>query len=220
MRTTDADGDAVATPRNTAHARRVREANPGALAVVAKELEHRPVSAQRARTRGIGTRFPFVGNRFGACKLRIGGFESLDERTRRLCGFTQRIVAFETPQKLLHAFIVRQGARAFEYACGRREIVVATFELAVFSNPRIAAHVDRGAAGLPKQRLRALRRSVNELRAELRRRCDPRQRMRQHAAADAVARFEHQHSRRSPPNASRGGQTRRTGADDDDVCIR
>jgi hypothetical protein len=60
---------------------------------------------------------------------------------------------------------------------------------------------------------------VNELRAEFRRRCDPRYRMRQYAAADAFARFEHEHSERSPPNASRGRQTRRPGADDDDICI-
>jgi hypothetical protein len=60
---------------------------------------------------------------------------------------------------------------------------------------------------------------VNELRAELRRRCDPHYRVREHAAADAVARFEYEHSRRLPPNASRGRQARRTRADDDDIRI-
>ena len=91
-------------------------------------------------------------------------------------------------------------------------------ELAVFANPRIAAHVDRGAPGLAKQRLRPFGRSVNELRAEFGRRRNSRYRMRQHATADAIARFE-QSTRSVRRPASRSRQTRRAGTDDDDICV-
>ena len=92
-------------------------------------------------------------------------------------------------------------------------------ELAVFANPRIPAHVDRGAPGFAEQRLGPFGPPVNELRAELGRGCNPRYWLREHATTAAGACFEQQHPQLLPAEASGSRQTRRAGADDDDIRL-
>src|SRR4051812_40633594 len=176
---------------------------------VREPAHQRAVAALRPRLGGAeGAAAPFLDDGFRADAARVGGVEALDHHARQGLRLLRHAPVRE---ELVEGHVLLQLGLA-DRALRFRECVYAP-QAALRKRALLANRVYRAKARLLEKRVGHLRFAVDELGAELDRDLEARHAARPAAAADALARLQHENRFAGAHELVRGGKARRSGAD-------
>ena len=177
-------------------------------------VEERPVAALRPRLR-VAERAalaPLLDDGSRADELRVGGVEALHHERGERLGFLRQLPVSE---QFGEGDVPRE--RDALHGALRLGEAVDRAQPPPLEHALLAHRIDRRDAGGSQECSRSARLAMDELGADLDRDVEPGHAAREAAAADPLARLEHQHAAAGARQRIGGGKAGRAGADYDDL---